>query len=197
MHAGRPMHFVRLSGCNLECTYCDTPDNDSGDEYSIDEVTSKVSDPAFFPVYITGGEPLLQDETLHLIVKLLSEGREVHLDTNGTVDLKAVAPNTHKVIDIKTPGSGAGNSFLESNLEYINNTDEIKFIVTSQDDFTWAFQAIHNLRLFNLTPNILFQPAWGMVDPKDLVEWVKSCDYPIRVSVQIHKYIWGPNTKGV
>lgn len=196
-HVGRPMHFVRISGCNLNCVYCDTPDNKSGVYFSIDEIIEKVGSPWIYPVFITGGEPLMQEESLFLIIQLLSGNREVHLETNGSLDLNAVAPKAIKSVDIKTPGSGAGGSFLESNLDFITVRDDIKFVITSKDDFNWAVDIIKEWRLLEKTPNLIFQPAWGFIEPVNLAEWVLSCGLSVRMGLQIHKFIWGPDAKGV
>ncbi len=196
-HVGRPMHFVRLSGCNLNCIYCDTSDNKSGAYFSIDEIIEKVGTPWTYPVFITGGEPLMQEESLFLIIQLLSGNREVHLETNGSLDLSAVAPKAFKSVDIKTPGSGAAGSFLESNLDFITSRDDIKFIMTSRDDFNWAVDVIKDWRLLEKTLNLIFQPAWGFVEPAILAEWILSCGLSVRLSIQIHKHIWGPDTRGV
>lgn len=197
LHTGRLMHFIRLAGCNLKCNYCDTSHDECTAEVSINEISARVSAPSFFPVYITGGEPLLQDATLHLLIKLIADGKEVHLDTNGSLNLEPVAPKTHKVVDIKTPGSGAGNSFLEANLKYISATDEIKFVVTSKDDFDWAIEFIDKFWLMNITQNIFIQPAWGLVEYTSVIEWLKECPIPLRLSAQIHKFIWSPDKRGV
>lgn len=196
-HVGYPMHFVRLSGCNLNCVYCDTRDSKSGSYYSIDEIIEKVSTPWIYPVFITGGEPLLQEESLFLIIQLLAGNREVHLETNGSLDLSAVAPKTIKSVDIKTPGSNAGMSFLESNLDFITQRDDVKFVITSKDDFDWAVNIVKEWRLHEKTTNIIFQPAWGFIEAINLAEWVLSCELPLRMGLQIHKYIWGPDVKGV
>ncbi len=196
-HAGCPMHFVRVSGCNLNCVYCDTPDNKSGTNFSIEEIIEKVGTPWIYPVFITGGEPLLQEESLFLIIQLLSGNREVHLETNGSLDLSAVAPKAIKSVDIKTPGSGADGSFLESNLDFITSRDDIKFIITSKDDFDWTVDVIKEWRLLEKTPNLIIQPAWGFVEAVNLAEWILSCGLSVRLGLQIHKYIWGPDVKGV
>jgi 7-carboxy-7-deazaguanine synthase len=197
LFTGKPMHFVRMSGCNLGCIYCDTPEKSESFELTIGDMLEKIKDPPFFPVYITGGEPLLQESTLFLIINLFAQGREVHLDTNGSVDLNPVAPKTHLIVDIKTPGSKAGDSFLESNLNCISQTDEIKFIITSREDFDWAIRLIDKHSLLNVTSNVLVQPAWGLVDYAEAVEWILKCNYPLRLSAQLHKFIWGPQKRGV
>jgi len=197
VHAGRPMHFIRLSGCNLKCVYCDIEEHESGTFLSLNEITAIVSDPDLLPIFITGGEPLIQRDVLTLTTKLLADNREVHLETNGSLDLSGVSEEVFKSIDVKTPGSGSPDSFLESNLEYITGKDEIKFIVTSQDDFKWGVKKVRDWGILSFTSNVIFQPAWGIVDPKDLAEWAKSCTLPVRMGLQIHKYIWGPDVKGV
>ena len=198
-HAGRPMHFIRLAGCNLKCIYCDTNFGDYPQprEYAINELLEILKEKKDLPLYITGGEPLIQQATTKLLDEIVKLGFEAFIDTNGTLDLSVIHQSVKKIIDIKTPGSFSGGEFKLSNLKYIANEDEIKFVVTSKNDFDWGIEQTKSLNLLQLTPYVLFQPAWNVVTPRDLAEWVISCGLPVRISIQIHKYIWGPNVSGV
>jgi 7-carboxy-7-deazaguanine synthase len=197
IHSGRPMHFIRTSGCNLQCVYCDTVEQGPALELSVSEILAKFKGGPSLPVYITGGEPLIQDGVNILTDKLIGIGREVHVDTTGSRDISVLPEGVHRIIDIKTPGSGAGNSFLKANLKHIAQSDEIKFVVTSKDDFLWIVGTIKKWKLTDLTGNITIQPAWGMIDLIELAELVKSCGLPVRMGIQLHKIIWGKNAKGV
>ena len=195
---GRPMLFIRLSGCNLKCIYCDTQFAfKKGKEYSLKKLIKEVESEQLLPVYVTGGEPLIQPLTPALVDELINSAHEVFVDTNGTLNLGVLNPLVNKIIDIKTPGSQAGGEFIASNLEYIAPRDEVKFVVTSHDDFKWCLDKINTWGILDLTPNVIFQPAWSMVEPKNLSRWVISSGLPIRLGLQIHKYIWGPDATAV
>lgn len=197
--AGRPMQFVRLAGCNLKCIYCDTKfaKNSTPTDYKTSELIEILNERSDLPVYVTGGEPLIQSATQRFMDELVMLGYEVFLDTNGTRDLKVVNKFVGKIVDIKTPGSLSGGEFRETNIEYISRQDEIKFVVTSKDDFDWGIQRVKKWNLFDRTYDIFFQPAWDLVDPKELAKWIISCHLPVRLSLQMHKYIWGPDARGV
>jgi len=196
--SGHPMLFIRLSGCNLQCIYCDTPNIlKPGMDYSLEKLLNEVNAQKKLPVYITGGEPLIQPVTPYLVDELINAGYEVFVDTNGTMDVGVLNELVNKIIDIKTPGSQSGGKFLESNLDYVAPRDEIKFVITSRDDFEWSIEKIDELNIFDLTPNVIFQPAWGILEPRDLAMWIISSDKPVRLLLQIHKHIWGPNATGV
>lgn len=197
-YAGLPCIFVRLAGCNLRCTYCDS-------QYSyyasfnmeIPEIIREIS--KFKPVdlvEITGGEPLLQKGTFQLLQALAEQNYTVLLETNGSINLREVHPAVIKIVDIKCPGSGYPESFLEDNLQFIHpEKDEIKFVLTDRNDYGWAKQQIEKLKLANY--KIIFSPAFSLLDPQVLADWIMRDRLKVRMQLQLHKYIWDPSTRGV
>jgi 7-carboxy-7-deazaguanine synthase len=195
---GLPCIFIRLAGCNLRCSYCDT-------KYAYlvkfqmnnDEILQKVQQ--YEPVKlveITGGEPLVQVEVYHLIQKLHSQNYKILLETNGTLLLKQVPDYVHKIVDIKCPGSGEAGSFKEENLQFLRkNRDEIKFVLSGRDDYEFARRKIseYNLRDYK----ILFSTVFGKLQPARLAKWIIEDKLPVRLQLQLHKYIWSPDKKGV
>ncbi len=194
---GYPCVFVRLSECNLHCTWCDTYDVfRPSREMSIAEVMARI---ALYPsrlVEITGGEPLLQHESIDLMKKLLKAGYQVLLETNGSLSIKDVPRKVIKVLDVKCPGSGESQRNLFENFPYLESTDDIKFVVKDRIDFDYAMTVIRQHRLENRA-GLLISPAWGEVALTDLARWVLSSGIEIRLQVQLHKIIWGPNAGGV
>ena len=196
-YVGLPCFFVRLSGCNLKCKYCDTLyARNGGQHISLDEILKSVENSGGDLVCITGGEPLLQPGTATLAEKLISMGKEVLVETNGSKDISKLPEAAKRIVDIKTPGSGEEGSFLPTNLNLLRRDDEVKFVITSEGDSRWARECIETYRLDELA-NISFSPAHGLIDPKDLAKWILMHDLPVRLNLQIHKYIYGPETKGV
>lgn len=187
--AGIPMIFVRLTGCNLRCAYCDTKyAYYEGEELSIDEILKKVCSFPFKYVEITGGEPLLQDEVHELMNKLVKTHR-VLIETNGSISIEKVNPEVKVIMDIKTPGSGMSERNYIENLRFLKETDEVKFVLTSRTDYEWAKDFIkkHEIK----TSEILFSPAYGILEPKELAKWIINDALPVRLNLQIHKYIFG------
>jgi len=197
-HAGRVCVFVRLAGCNLDCVYCDTVEaaRGKGKAMSVAEVARQVGGAGSGLVEVTGGEPLIQPDTGALLTALLDGGREVLVETNGTVDLAAFDRRAKYIVDIKTPGSGAGGSFLDSNYSRLRQTDELKFVITSREDFDWAEALVAERKLAERVTT-LFSPARGMVAPKKLAAWLLRSGLDARLNLQLHTYIWGPDAKGV
>lgn len=196
--AGRPCVFIRLAGCNLECVYCDAvyAAKGKGESAPIGEVVEKALAFGIGFVEVTGGEPLVQPGCGELVTGLLDEGLETMVETNGSVDLSRFDRRARYVVDIKTPGSGAGGSFLVSNFDLLRSVDEVKFVVTSQEDFEWAASLCRERKLTERMP-VLFSPAWGMVEPSELARWIIDSRLDVRLNLQIHKFIWGPDAKGV
>jgi len=195
--AGIPCTFVRLTGCNLRCSYCDTVyAYEGGHELSGEEVIRKVRNAGLNLVEITGGEPLLQEEIHYVISKLIGEGRTVLIETNGSLSIKGIDRRAVIILDIKTPGSGMSDRMDFSNLDEIRKHDEVKFVITNRDDYEWAKDTIHK---FDLTQkcNLLISPAFGYIRPEDLARWIIGDKLPARLNPQLHKYIFGSEQRGV
>lgn len=198
-HAGLPCVFVRLTACHLRCVYCDTPHAFHGGEPLMgDEILARVSKLARPGdlVEITGGEPLLQPEVLPLMTAIADTGRTVMLETSGACDISEVDPRVHVILDIKTPGSREAEANLWANLPLLENGDEVKFIVCDRDDFDWSLEQIRSHGLAGRIP-ILMGAAHGRVEPAELAAWILESGEPIRLQLQVHKLLWGANTRGV
>lgn len=195
---GRPCVFVRLSGCNLKCVYCDSEHAARGEGVltGVGDIVSRVRGYGVRLVQVTGGEPLIRPGAGELVTSLLDEGLEVVVETNGTVDIGLFDRRASYVVDIKTPGSGAGGSFLEANFERLTARDEVKFVVVSRADFDWATSVVRERRLSGRLP-VLFSAAWGMVPLKDMALWIIESGLDVRLNPQLHKIIWGPDARGV
>ena len=192
-YAGLPCTFVRLAGCNLRCTYCDT--NYAyyyGKELSDEEIISKIEEYGVNIVEFTGGEPLLQEETPPLIKTLLDKGHKVLIETNGSICIGCLDKRLTIIMDIKTPKSGMSERMDFKNLELIKKNDEIKFVLLNESDYIWAKDIISKYNLLSKTKNILMSPAYGVLSPKTLASWILRDNLPVRVQLQIHKYIWAP-----
>jgi 7-carboxy-7-deazaguanine synthase len=196
-HAGSPCVFVRLTACDLRCTWCDTPYAfHEGRKMSIDEVVSAVDGYGCPLVEITGGEPLLQDEVYPLMDRLLQGGHTVMLETGGHRPIDRVPPAVIKVVDVKCPGSGESDKNHWANLDALAPHDEVKFVIADRADYEFARDVVHK-KLAGRTGAILFSPVHGSMDSMKLSEWVLSDRLPVRVQLQIHKIIWTPDTRGV
>jgi len=197
--AGMPCTFVRLAGCPLRCTYCDTLQAipfDSGKSMDIDDVVAQVKSWANPLVLVTGGEPLAQKSCIDLLQKLLDTGVIVQLETSGALDMRAVPIAVRKVMDIKTPGSGEEKRNRWQNLQYLQSHDEIKFVLKDQADYAWAKHVIHE-RLQQTAATILLSPCWGELNPEDLCAWILRDKLAVRMQIQMHKVIWGAEKTGV
>ena len=190
-HAGMPCTFIRFSGCNLRCVYCDTAyAYDAGMELSEDEIVNEVSLVGVNLVEITGGEPLLQEGVLHLIERLLNDGHKVLVETNGTVSIKEMDPRAVVILDIKTPGSGMAAETDPGNLDYLKPTDEAKFVLVDRDDYEWAKEFVSSRSLKGKCM-VLFSPAFGFLSPETLAGWMLEDRLDVRLNLQLHKYIFG------
>ena len=213
-HAGLPCIFVRLTGCNLRCTWCDTAYSFyGGSKLTLEEVLAEVqrlahplgaSGPAVSLVEITGGEPLLQPETPQLASRLLDAGFTVLLETSGERSLRALPAGVVKIVDVKCPDSGEPDTFDLANLDFLTSADEVKFVISSRRDFEFArdFTAAHHLA--SRVRQVLFSPVhsspegqWPGLDSRLLAEWILAEALPVRLNLQIHKFIWHPSTRGV
>jgi 7-carboxy-7-deazaguanine synthase len=195
-HVGRPCVFVRLTGCNLRCRWCDSEYTFTGGEkMSLDEVISKVESYGCNLVEITGGEPLAQSEAFDLIRRLGDDGFEVLIETSGSIDVTPVDERAKLILDIKCPGSGEVEKNRWANLDHLRPHDEIKFVIADRADYEWARDLIAERQLDRWT--ILFSPVWGEMDMKALAEWMLADRVPARFQTQLHKHIWGADVKGV
>lgn len=184
---GIPMLFIRLTGCNLRCTYCDTKyAYTKGEEYSTQEVLDKIKKYKFKYIEITGGEPLLQQEVYELMDNLVNNFYVI-LETNGSISIEKVNPLVKIILDIKTPGSGMSDKNNFENLNFLKEEDEIKFVITDRMDYDWAKNFIKNHLI--KTKEILFSPAFGFLNPQNLAKWIIQDNLNVRLNLQIHKYI--------
>ncbi|HUJ31699.1 MAG TPA: radical SAM protein [Candidatus Acidoferrum sp.] len=209
--AGLPCIFVRLTGCNLRCTWCDTAYAfHGGKKMSIDEVLEKVGELAgegasrIALVEITGGEPLLQAETPELAAKLLARGYTVMIETSGERFVGALPREVIKIVDVKCPDSGEANTFDAANLGAIDEKDEMKFVISTRRDYEFARDFTREHRLAERVHEVLFSPVfpdpegkWEGLQARDLAEWILADRLPVRLGLQLHKFIWDPPMKGV
>ena len=195
-YAGLPCTFVRLAGCNLRCTYCDTNyAYYDGKELSDDEIVSKIEEYDVRCVEFTGGEPLLQEETPKLLNILLDKGYDVLVETNGSICIGCLDKRLNIIMDYKTPKSGMSERMRPKNLDFLKPTDQIKFVLMDESDYKWAKDVISTNNLLEKFENILMSPAYGELPPKSLVTWVLQDNLRVRVQLQIHKYIWAPDER--
>jgi len=188
---GLPTVFVRLTGCPLRCTYCDTAYAFTGGQtMSLQSILQQVAQHSPRFVTVTGGEPLAQKNSLLLMRVLCDAGYEVSLETGGMLDVSGVDERVFKVVDLKTPSSGEMAKNLLSNLQHLNPQDEIKFVLCGEADYLWAKQMMTEHRLAERC-DVLFSPAQGQLAPKELAEWVLRDRLPVRLQVQLHKILWG------
>jgi 7-carboxy-7-deazaguanine synthase len=196
--AGLPCAFVRTTGCNLRCVWCDTPQAfHGGTRMPRSEVLARALSFGTPLVELTGGEPLLQPGVLPLMTELCDAQRTVLLETSGEADVSGVDPRVHKIMDLKCPGSGEDHRNRWGNLEHIGPRDEIKFVLADRADYEWMRAAIRERLLAQRTPNLLASTVFGALAPRDLVRWVLEDRLPVRVQVQLHKVIWSPDATGV
>ncbi|MDH4231792.1 MAG: radical SAM protein [Nitrospirota bacterium] len=196
--AGLPCTFVRLSGCNLRCAYCDTRYSyEEGAEMQIADVLHRVDSAGVRLVEITGGEPLLQgEETISLIGKLLEKSYEVLVETNGSMNIQEIDKRATVILDMKTPDSGMSHKMDFSNLEKIKNSDEVKFVLCSRNDYEWTKKLVARYRLEERC-EVLLSPAFGLLHPGELASWILDDRLRVRLNIQIHKYIFHPGERMV
>lgn len=196
-YTGRPCAFVRLAYCNLRCTYCDTEYAfTEGEEMSLEDIVGRVDDFPTDLVEITGGEPLLQPAVHPLIKRFLDDGKTVLIETGGSIDVRPVDPRAVLIYDIKCPDSGMMEKNRWENLPHLKPKDEIKFVLGSRRDYDWAKAKLGALELVG-KHTILLAPVWGQIDPRELAEWVLEDGLSVRLQVQLHKILWGAETRGV
>jgi 7-carboxy-7-deazaguanine synthase len=194
--AGAPAYFIRLTGCNLRCRYCDTAyAYEGGHEMTVAALVAGALAQPHRLVLVTGGEPLLQAETPVLLQGLLDAGFTVCLETNGSRSISPVEARVHRILDIKCPGSGMAEHNDWRNLELLSSRDEVKFVVTERSDFSWALEVINRHGLAGRLP-VLISPVFGEVSLKEAAAWILASRLPLRLNLQLHKYIWGPEVRG-
>ena len=192
---GLPTVFVRLTGCPLRCTWCDTAYAFNGGEtLGLDAVLAEVARHNCKTICVTGGEPLAQKNCLPLLSALCDAGYAVSLETSGALDISDVDPRVSRIVDLKAPGSGEAEKNRWENLDHLTANDELKCVLASREDYDWAVAACHQRRLFERCP-VLFSPVQGQLDPGQLAQWVIDDKLPVRFQLQLHKVLWG-NTPG-
>jgi 7-carboxy-7-deazaguanine synthase len=197
-HAGEPCVFVRLTACDLRCSWCDTPYAfHEGRKMSVDEVVARVEAFGCGTVEITGGEPLLQSDVYGLMDRLLEDGRKVLVETGGHISTDRVPEGVIKIVDVKCPGSGESHRMHWANLDRLSPRDEVKFVIRDRVDYEYARRVICERGLSRRCAAVLLSPVHGVLSPRDLAEWVLEDRLPVRVQLQIHKFIWDPETRGV
>ena len=196
--AGLPCTFVRTTGCNLRCSWCDTTQAFyGGTRMSRGDVLAKALATGTELVELTGGEPLLQPGVFPLMTELCDAGRTVLGETSGEADVSRVDPRVHKIMDLKAPGSGESARNRWTNLDHIGQGDELKFVLSNRTDYEWMREAIRTRDLSRRTPNLLASTVFGKLATKELIGWVLEDKVPVRVQLQMHKYVWAPETQGV
>jgi 7-carboxy-7-deazaguanine synthase len=197
-YAGRPCVFVRLTACDLRCSWCDTPYAfQEGRKRSLDDVLREVEGYECPLVEVTGGEPLLQEAVYPLMESLVEMGKTVLLETGGHRSTSRVPVDVVTILDVKCPGSGESHRNCWENLAKLRAHDEVKFVVKDRADYEYARNVIEERALPGRVAAIHFSPVHGVLDPKTLSEWVLADRLPVRVQLQLHKYIWSPDTRGV
>lgn len=195
--AGLPCVFIRLTGCNLRCRYCDTQyAYEEGESLTIEEIIKQVKVYKCSLVEITGGEPLLQAEVPQLAAALLKQSMKVLLETNGTQDISRVCKNVVRIMDIKCPGSGEADKTDWDNIGRLRQNDEVKFVLTDRRDFDWASDVVAKYDLSKQV-QVLFAPVHGKLQALQLAEWILQTKLPVRLQLQLHKIIWGDDKRGV
>ena len=196
-YVGQPTVFVRTTACNLRCTYCDTTYSYyEGDFQSLESILEVIASHKTCYVCITGGEPLLQKEVLPLMIELCDRGYKVSLETSGSKNIEKVDPRVKIILDVKTPESGAADSFLLENLQFANSETEFKFVICSEKDFEWSENFCRQYDLFKKF-TVLYSPSFAQVSERWLAEKILQNNSVARLQLQLHKYIWSSETRGV
>ena len=191
LHAGLPTVFVRLTGCPLRCTYCDSEYAFYGGEWThFDDILAEIRCHETPYVCVTGGEPLAQKRCAELLSLLCNEGFKVSLETSGAIDISLADRRVSRVMDLKTPDSGEEDKNLWSNLDELTPNDQVKFVICSRKDYEWARAQLAERKLDSYC-EVLFSPAWGLVEARDLAEWILEDRLPVRYQLQLHKLLWG------
>ena len=196
-YAGLPCVFVRLTGCNLRCVWCDTEYAFfEGEWKSLDQIVAEAAQFGCKLVELTGGEPLLQKESFALVDKLIDAGFKVLVETSGSISLKMLNPEAIKIMDVKCPGSKMTKKNRWENIDYLTPKDEVKFVLADRADYDWAVDVMRKYKL-DRKATVLFSTVFGALEPVRVVEWILQDKLPVRFQLQMHKFIWHPETKGV
>ena len=196
-YAGLPCTLVRTTGCDLRCGYCDSAFAFyGGQEMSLSRIVEEVDRLGAKLVLLTGGEPMLQRDIAALAQRILDTGRQVMIETSGAHLLDGLPPEVIRIVDVKTPASGESGRMRHEVLDGLRARDAAKFVVCSEGDYRWAAELIQERHLAERT-EVLVSPAHGVVDPRALVEWILRDRLPVRLNLQLHKYIWSPEARGV
>ena len=196
-YSGLPCIFIRLTYCNLRCTYCDTEYAfHEGKNMSIGEILDHIKPMKTKLVEVTGGEPMLQDNTIPLMRELLEKDYDVLLETSGAISLKNVPSEVKKIVDFKCPSSAMSDRNLWSIIDELNDKDEIKFVIGDQQDYQWTKSKINEYNL-NQKWTVLLSPVFGEISLEKLAEWILEDNLDVRLQLQMHKYIWDPDKQGV
>lgn len=189
---GLPTVFVRLTGCPLRCGYCDSAYAFfGGQKIYLQDILAQVESFAVKHVCVTGGEPLAQPDVRQLLTALCDKGKSVSLETSGAMSIVDVDPRVSIVMDLKTPGSGEAHRNLQDNIPLLKDTDQIKFVLCSREDYEWARFKIEELNLAARVADILFSPSYEVLSPRTLADWIIEDRLPVRMQIQLHKYLWG------
>jgi 7-carboxy-7-deazaguanine synthase len=196
-YAGRPCVFIRTTGCNLRCEWCDTPHAfEEGREMTVETILARVESFDCRLVELTGGEPLLQKEAPWLVTKLLDRGHTVLIETSGSLDIRPIDPRAVLVMDIKCPGSGMSGAMRWDNLSALKPSDQVKFVIKDRADYEWAVEILARYPFLNQRA-VLFSPVFGVMDPRLLADWILEDGRSVHLQLQLHKYIWHPEARGV
>ncbi len=196
--AGEPCVFVRLTACDLRCSWCDTPYAfHEGSKRSLDDVIATVEQYGCPLVEVTGGEPLLQEDVYPLMERLLQSGHTVMIETGGHRSIARVPDAVLKIVDVKCPGSGEHEKNCWENLDLVTSHDEVKFVLKDRADYDYAVDVVRRYNLTGRVGAVHFSPVHGVLDARVLSEWVLADRLPVRVQLQLHKFIWSPETRGV
>ena len=196
--AGEPCVFVRLTACDLRCSWCDTPYAFyEGRKMSIDEVMTQVERFACSLVEVTGGEPLLQADVYPLMRRLVASGKTVLIETGGHRSIEHIPDGVVRIMDVKCPGSGENEKMDWANLARLTSADQVKFVIQDRIDYEFARDLVAREGLTLRVAAVLFSPVHGVLDPRLLAEWILEDRLPVRLQLQAHKYIWSPDTRGV
>jgi 7-carboxy-7-deazaguanine synthase len=196
--AGWRCVFVRLTACDLRCNYCDTEYAFyEGRKRTLDDIMAEVLSFDCTLVEVTGGEPLLQRNVLPLMTMLCNAEKTVLIETSGAHDISPIDPRTHRIMDLKTPGSGECARNLWSNIAHLTRRDEVKFVIGSREDYEWSRERLREHHLDERCGCVLFSPIFGRIEPRAIVDWILEDRLPVRFQLQMHKFIWDPRQKGV
>jgi 7-carboxy-7-deazaguanine synthase len=199
--AGLPCVFVRLHGCGLRCSWCDTPyaldHREGGEMMETGDVLSRIASFRCDFVELTGGEPLEQEAAFPFLTELCDQGFTVAVETGGHVDIARVDPRVIVIMDLKCPASGMSKKNLLENIAYLKPTDEVKFVISNREDYEWTRALIEREHLSQRCGEILLSPVFGAIEARDLAAWILEDRLPVRMQLQMHKFIWDPDTRGV